>query len=252
MDFTVEKIEDLQYKAIIDLDWSEVEPDYNRLLVEYSKNGIPGFRPNKITPKAIEARYGRKIKNDLLEDVPNRFLHEVIQAKELYPCGVDNIDIIEYNKGTSIKLEATIIQPIKFELTDYSKIEVPKDCDNIDDFKDVISAKLSDGLDFEIPQSMIDMEIKMSNETGENEPLDVIVDRTRLLILLKEIALTEGVETSEAEFDKNIQEMADDYNITADRLKDFLVTTNGLHRVKLFQIGEDTIDYLAEKNFKKE
>ena len=99
---------------------------------------------------------------------------------------------------------------------------------------------------------MIDVEVKMAKETGENDTLEEIIERTRLLILLKEISKKEGVETSEAEFDKNIQDMANDYNITANRLKDFLITTNGLHRVKLFQIGEDTINYLAEKKFKKE
>jgi len=252
MDFTVEKMGDVQYKAIIDLDWSEVEPDYNRLLVEYAKNGIPGFRPNKITPQAIEARYGRKIKNDLFEDVPNRFLHEIIKEKDLFPCGVENIDILDYTKGKGIKLEATILQPAKFSLPDYNSIEVPEECADIEEFKDFISCELSKDLDFEIPQSMINVEVKMAKETGDNDTLEVIIKRTRLLILLKEISKTEGVETSEAEFDKNIQDMADDYNITADRLKDFLITTNGLNRVKLFQIGEDTIDYLAEKKFKKE
>ncbi len=252
MDFTVEKTGDVQYKAIIDLDWAEVEPDYNRLLVEYSKKGIPGFRPNKITAKAVEARYGKKIKNNLLKDVPNRFLHEIIKEKDLFPCGIDNIEIIDYTKEKGIKLEAVIFQPAKFSLPDYNSIEVPEGCTDLEEFKDFISGELSKGLDFEIPQSMIDMEVKMSKETGENEPLEVIMERTHLLILLNEIAKAEGIETSEAEFDKSIQEMADDYNITADRLKDFLITTNGLHRVKLFQIGEDTIDYLAEKKFKKD
>lgn len=251
MDFTVEEIEKLKYKAVASLTWKEIEPDYNRLLIEFSKNGIPGFRPNKITPKAIEARYGKKIKENLLEDVSNKFLHEIISGKKLFPCGVSNVEIIEYKKGEGINFEATIVQQGKINIPDYSKIDVPEDCENMEDFKEVLSTELSKMIDFEIPQSIIDMEVKMSVETGENEPLDVIIERTKLLLLLNEIAKDENIVTSEEEFEARIQNMADEYNITTERLKEFLITTNGLNRVKLFQISEDVIDKIAAKKFKK-
>ena len=98
----------------------------------------------------------------------------------------------------------------------------------------------------EVPESMVDYELNFSDESEENDPRKAAEERVKLLLILKKIAETEGIEVESAVVDERIDAMAVEYGLTVNQLRANLEQNNSMPRIKSFLIAEHTIAYLLE------
>lgn len=119
---------------------------------------IPGFRKGKVPRKLLEASYGEGI---FFEDAVNELIPEIYEGKtnemNLKLAGQPNISLdAPYEKGKDVVLKVEVEVMPEFEVSDYSKIEIPE-------------------VKYEVTEDLIDNEIQGEREKAKRAT--VIEDR---------------------------------------------------------------------------
>ena len=79
----------------------------------------------------------------------------------------------------------------------------------------------------------------------ESEPLRADAERrVKLLLILQAIAKAEGIEVDDRDVDDRISQMAADSRCSPQALRTELEQKNGLERLALFLLAEQTMDYI--------
>ncbi len=96
MSATVEKLEGLEYKLTIPLSEQEAELKVSERLAEMSKRvRIDGFRPGKVPVNVIEQRYGKAVRDEVLEELLKNELHQALLENKLEPTATPKIAPVE-------------------------------------------------------------------------------------------------------------------------------------------------------------
>lgn len=130
MQFTVTKKElpESQIELFISLPAAEFKTFTQKAAQKISKTkSIPGFRPGKATPEAVESKVGLEtlIQEAAELAVKESYLAALLQEK-LLAVGPPQIEVKKIGKGADLEFQATVAIFPKMQLCDLSQIKVEK------------------------------------------------------------------------------------------------------------------------------
>lgn len=96
MSVTVEKLDNLERKVILSLNWDDIKAKVNaRMKVAQKRARVDGFRPGKAPLKMIDAMYGYGIRDEVLNEMTNKAFEELIVAEKLKVAGLKSLSALE-------------------------------------------------------------------------------------------------------------------------------------------------------------
>ncbi len=235
------------HRLQIEADWAELAADYDDIVVGYAKVRLPGFRPGKVPRTVIEQRFHREIVKDLSQMAAQRLGREAVQEAGVEPLGPVEATDIECEKGKPLRFKACYLPTPEITLPDYGLL---KTCDDSTDLRDQLSRKLLDLVQFDVPDEIVKAELALDgteDSDHSSEQWNAAAERIRLMLILKKIAGTEGIEVDETDVERRIREKADEFGTKPEALRAELEKGGGLQRLKDMLLAESTLEYLMEK-----
>lgn len=232
----------------IEAEWSELAADYDDIVAGFAKVLIPGFRPGKVPRSVIEQRFQREFVKDLSRRAAQRLGREAVREAGVESLGPVEATDIECEKGKPFRFTARYHPMPKIELPDYGLL---KTGDDSADPRDHVSRKLLDLVRFDIPDEIVKTELDSDGTAGSDQSTvewQSAAERIRLMLILKKIARTEGIEVDETDVERRIGEKAVEFGARPDTLRAELEKEGGLQRLKDMLLAESTLDYLLEIN----
>ena len=119
MKISLKEINSVKQQISIDLDWSDVEKDFEKSLKEFSKKiKMAGFRPGKVPRKILMDRFQPSIEADFVENSVNVYYLKALEEKEITPVNMGSVSDIDF------KFEKYFRFKVSFEIE--PKITLPK------------------------------------------------------------------------------------------------------------------------------
>jgi trigger factor len=138
MDITVESTGILERRMRVELPIEPIEQQVTSRLKSVGRTAkIKGFRPGKVPAKVVKQRYGKQVREEVLNEVLQKSYSEAVTKEQLNPAGGPKIET-EGDNGKTFAFTATFeIMPVVV-LKDLEKIKIEKpevtiDADDIDD-----------------------------------------------------------------------------------------------------------------------
>jgi trigger factor len=156
--------------------------------------------------------------------------------------------VFDPEKGLTFTVEFDLLPAI--DLPDFRSFT--PESEELDDsaLKDELSEYLLGSTSFDLPESLVQEEMKLSAEQGQNldeEGLRADAEqRVKLLLILQAIAQAEGIEVDERDVDDRIAAIAEASGSSRQALHTELEQNSGLERLRLFLLAEQTMDYILE------
>ena len=124
MDVTVESTGTLERRMRIELPLQPIEKQVNSRLQSVGRTAkIKGFRPGKEPAKVVKQRYGKQVREEVLNEVLQKSYSEAITQQDLTPASGPKIET-ENEGGKTFAFTATFeIMPV-VELKDLAKIKI--------------------------------------------------------------------------------------------------------------------------------
>ena len=126
MQVEVENISSVQCKLSVTLPAAQVDEAYNAIVREIAKAAnIPGFRKGKVPRGVIEAHYGPKIQEDVVNRLVSDSLPKAIADKEIAAVATSHFHHGDLKKGADYNYTVDVdVQPT-IELAKYTGLDVP-------------------------------------------------------------------------------------------------------------------------------
>ncbi len=124
MDVTVESTGTLERRMRIELPLEPIEQQVNSRLQSVARTAkIKGFRPGKVPAKVVRQRYGKQVREEVLNEVLQKSYAEAVTKEKLTPASGPKIEA-ESETGNTFAFTATFeVMPV-VELKDLSKIKI--------------------------------------------------------------------------------------------------------------------------------
>ena len=231
----------------IEADWTELSADYEDIVAGYANVRLPGFRPGKIPRDVIEQRFQREIVRDLSQRAAQRLGREAVQEVGVESLGPVEASDIECEKGKPFRFKAFYLPMPEITLPDYNRLKAR---DDSADPLDLLSRRLLDLVQFDIPDEIVREELAgegPEDSGSSSKEWKAASERIRLMLILKKIARTEGIEIDETDIERRIREKAVEFGTQPDRLRAELEKGGGLQRLRDMLLAESTLEYLIEK-----
>jgi FKBP-type peptidyl-prolyl cis-trans isomerase (trigger factor) len=232
----------------VEADWSELSDDYDRIVAEYAKARIPGFRPGKVPRKIIENRFQKEIFDDLSQRAAQRIGGEALREAGIEALGNVEAEKIECSKGRIFKAMLRFHLLPEINLPDINSLNID---DGGIDPRDQISLRLLEFVSFDIPEKLVKDELALDgiDDTEPGSPQwKAAGDRIKLMLILKKIARQEGIEIDDADVNDRIAEKAKEFKTTTKSLRKEIEKGGGVQRLRDMLIAESTLEYLMEQN----
>ncbi|MCT6882130.1 MAG: trigger factor family protein [Snodgrassella alvi] len=82
MSVTVEKLDNLERKIILALNWEDIRAKVNaRMKVAQKRARVDGFRPGKAPLRIIDSMYGYGIRDEVLNEMTHKAFEDLIVAE---------------------------------------------------------------------------------------------------------------------------------------------------------------------------
>ena len=126
MKSTVENLSDTRVKLTVEIPFEDLSESLDAAYQRIgSQVNVPGFRRGKVPTRIIDQRFGRGV---VIEEVVNaevpKAYDEAIKANDLKPLGQPAVEVTQIEDGELIEFTAEVDVTPKFDLPDYSGIEV--------------------------------------------------------------------------------------------------------------------------------
>ncbi len=228
-------------------DWPGLAADYDDIVAAYASVRVPGFRPGKVPRVTIEQRFQKQILEELSQRAAQRLGREVLREIGAEALGPIEITVIGCERGKSFRFTARYYPMPEIAVPDLRSITSSEDDS---DPRDTISHQLLDMVDFAVPDELVRTELESAPngiDPHESAEWKTAMDRVRLLLILKKIAVKEGITISEMDVEQRIKEKAIEFGTDAATLRTELEEGGGRQRLKDMLLAESTLDYLVER-----
>jgi len=236
------------HRINVEAEWSELSDDYDRIVAEYAKARVPGFRPGKVPRKIIENRFQKEIFDDLSQRAAQRIGGEALREVGIEALGNVEAEEIECSKGRVFKAMLRFHLLPEINLPDINSLNID---DGGIDPRDQISLRLLEFVSFDIPEKLVKDELALDG-LGDAEPgspeCKAAGERIKLMLILKKIARQEGIEIDDADVKDRIAKKAKEFGTTIKSLRQELEKGGGIQRLRDMLIAESTLEYLMGKN----
>ena len=227
-------------ELLIAAPWEAVQADYNDLLKRYSKLEVKGFRTGRVPAGVVESHFGRHLCSDLVAMRSRGLCRQWLSQTGLEAGGPLEISDVELRKGEGLSFRVSFIEMPSFELPDYTRLGLK--ATERDGKLDEISQKLLDHTEISLHPSFIEAEMRYS-DGGTRDDAEA---RVKFMLILKKIALQDGIEIDEKEIEKRIGTVAAESEVTPEELKRFLLENKAMGRFVDSLLAEVVLDYIIE------
>ena len=127
MEVTVESTGTLERRMRVELPIAPIEQQVDSRLKKVGRTAkIKGFRPGKVPAKVVRQRYGRQVREEVLNEVLQKSYPDAVTQQNLNPAGGPKIET-EDDNGKTFAFTATfeIMPEIKLKNLEKIKIEKP-------------------------------------------------------------------------------------------------------------------------------
>jgi FKBP-type peptidyl-prolyl cis-trans isomerase (trigger factor) len=170
-----------------------------------------------------------------------------LQEAEVEAAGPVEVSEVEWEKGQPLRLVAHFFPLPEFELPDYQALQ-PKEKPMADP-QGELSLRLLERVRFAVPDELVRSELAFEG-LSECQPASAAwqaaAQRVRLVLILKRIALKEGIEVEESDVQRRIEEKAAEFGTRPDTLRADLDKGGGRARLKDLLVAESVLAYLLE------
>ena len=106
MNITITEKNTFSREFFIDIPWSEIDQDFNKFTVDFSKKiKIPGFRPGKVPKKILMDRFQPSIEAEFVENTVNRYYSKALEEKEITPVNQGSVSDIDFKFQSHFKFK---------------------------------------------------------------------------------------------------------------------------------------------------
>lgn len=108
MTVLVERLSDLKRKITVTIPDQDIEQDVVKQLGELThKVKIKGFRPGKVPLIEVKRRYGKSVREDVINNLVGTKLEAIVKEHDLKPAGAPHIEPKESGADQTVQYEAT-------------------------------------------------------------------------------------------------------------------------------------------------
>ncbi|MDR2084462.1 MAG: hypothetical protein LBP67_05660 [Bacteroidales bacterium] len=238
-----------EIELMISVDWDQVQNHYSDLLKKYAKLPVKGFRPGSAPQTAIEKIFHKEIRNDMIYLCSQQLCGKALTDSAIRagsPISVSDAEMVPYKRFC---FKANFLRMPDFELPDYSNLNITSE--KQEEKLTEVSEKLLAHTQLDVHDDFIERELVFSDtEEGiaEDSSRENAKNRVKLLLILKRIAEVDHIEIDEQDVDARVEEIAKENDIPVRELKDYLIKTGGLSRLRDFLLAEYVMDYIIEIN----
>lgn len=135
MSITVEKLDGLQRKLVLNLPWQDIETEAaQKLKATQRRARVDGFRPGKAPLRMIESMYGASIRDEIINEQIRRRFAQTASEQGLKLAGVLSYDALEEQDDKEVlKIAATFEVFPEIRLGDLSELSVEKTVSSVGD-----------------------------------------------------------------------------------------------------------------------
>ncbi len=127
MQVTVESTGALERRMRVELPADRIEKEVDSRLKSWGRKAkIKGFRPGKVPPKVVKQRYGKQIREEVLNEVMQKSYSDALQQENLNPAGGPRIEPEVSKDESSFAYVATFEVMPEIELKGLDRIKVEK------------------------------------------------------------------------------------------------------------------------------
>ncbi len=114
MKITIKELNSYSRELSIDLEWSEIEKDFEKSTARFSKKiKMPGFRPGKVPKKVLMDRFQPAIESEFVENSVNQYYLQALEEKEITPVNKGSVSDIDFNYGQQFKFKVSFeVEPL--------------------------------------------------------------------------------------------------------------------------------------------
>ena len=106
MNITITEKNTFSREFFIDIPWTEIDQDFNKFTVDFSKKiKIPGFRPGKVPKKVLMDRFQPSIEAEFVENTVNKYYSKAIEEKEITPVNQGSVSDIDFKFESHFKFK---------------------------------------------------------------------------------------------------------------------------------------------------
>ncbi len=87
---------------------------------------LPGFRPGKVPPAVVKARYGQAVTGEVLEASVQETSRQVITDRGLRPAMQPKIELVNYSDGADLEYKIDLELMPEIPMPDFSAIELER------------------------------------------------------------------------------------------------------------------------------
>ena len=107
MQVTVETTTGLERKLRVDIPEDRIKGEVEKRLGNMVRTArLPGFRPGKAPAKIIAQRFGRQVRNEVVDEITRSSFYDAIMQEKLRPAGTPNIEPVEVKPGEGLSYTA--------------------------------------------------------------------------------------------------------------------------------------------------
>jgi FKBP-type peptidyl-prolyl cis-trans isomerase (trigger factor) len=239
--------EDGYRQVKVEVPWEEIAPDYDDILASYARLKVPGFRPGKVPRPVLESRFRREIGEQMCRCSAQRLGRLALEEAEVEAAGPVEVSEVEWEKGQPLRFAARFFPLPDFELPDYQTLQSKEQ--PVADPQGELSLRLLELVRFPVPDEQVRSELTFDG-LSECQPGSAAwqsaAQRVRLMLILKRIALKEGIEVEESDVQRRIEAKAAEFGTRPDILRADLDKGGGRARLKDLLVAENVLEYLLE------
>lgn len=127
MQVSVETTSGLERRLTVGIPAERVEGEVNQRLRGLAKSQrLDGFRPGKIPLKVIQARFGKRVRDEVLGELIRTSFYEAVMKEKLQPAGGPSIEEIKGEPGQDVEFVAAFEVYPEVAVSGFDAIEVER------------------------------------------------------------------------------------------------------------------------------
>lgn len=132
---------------------------------------LPGFRPGKVPPAVVKARYGAAVQGEVLEESVNEATRQVIADRGLRPALQPKIELVNYSDGADLEYKIDLELLPEIPMPDFAGISLEREKatpgdEQVDDFLKTMRERLAGTEDVAEPRAAATGEILVCDFVG--------------------------------------------------------------------------------------
>ncbi len=246
MKWEMVSLEDGHRLLRVEVPWEDVAPDYDDILEGYARQKISGFRPGKVPRQVVEGRFRREIGEQMSCLISQRLGRLALDQAGAEAAGPVEVSEAAWEQGRPLRFTTRFFPLPEFELPDYQTL---KSVEETEDPPGELSLRLLELVNFRISDELVRVELAFDGLSGCHPGSDAwqaAAQRVRLMLILKRVAKTEGIEVEGLDVQRRIEAKAAEFRTRPDTLRAELERNGGRQRLKDLLLAESVLAYLLE------